>query len=178
MHFRRRAVIAALTIALTSGGATPGIAAQAVASEAAALSEGTPVKLMVLKEVDSRTARPGDRFKLRVDQPVSSNGVVAIPVGTTAWGEVLFVDGTGAAGGKGRLSARLLYLDLPSGRIPITGTQGTEGKANTAGLVLGVVSFGLLGLLTRGGNAHFKAGDILTGYIERQPATAEALPAG
>jgi len=31
-----------------------------------------------------------------------------------------------------------------------------------------VASFGLLGLLMKGGNAHFKAGDILTGYISPQ----------
>jgi hypothetical protein len=65
---------------------------------------------------------------------------------------------------KGRLAAKLLYIDLPGGPLAISGSQGTEGKANTAGVVIGIVSFGLLGLLMKGGNAHFKAGDILTGY--------------
>lgn len=129
---------------------------------------GTPVELMVTKEVDSRTAKEGDRFKLRVNSPVVADGIVVVPVGATAWGEVTYVNGTGAAGSKGRLSAKLLYIDLPSGPLPISGSQGTEGKANTAGVVIGVVSFGLLGLLMKGGNAHFKAGDILTGYISPQ----------
>lgn len=160
----RAGIATALAVALLSGGVSPLVAQGAPVP--AVPPQGTPVKLMVLKEVDSRTARPGDRFKLRVDEAVTVNGAVAVPVGTTGWGEVLFVNGTGAAGGKGQLSAKLLYLDLPSGRIPISGTQGTEGKANTAGLVLGVFSFGLLGLLTRGGNAHFKAGDILVGYVQ------------
>ncbi|KQN24037.1 hypothetical protein ASF00_17710 [Sphingomonas sp. Leaf34] len=134
---------------------------------------GTPVELMVTKEVDSRSAKEGDRFKLRVNAPVMTNGVVAVPVGATAWGEVTYVNGTGAAGNKGRLAAKLLYIDLPSGPLPISGSQGTEGKANTAGVVIGVFSFGLLGLLMKGGNAHFKAGDILTGYIS-PPAQAAA----
>ena len=129
---------------------------------------GTPVELMVTKEVDSRSAKERDRFKLRVNAPVMTNGVVAVPVGATAWGEVTYVNGTGAAGNKGRLAAKLLYIDLPGGPLAISGSQGTEGKANTAGVVIGVFSFGLLGLLMKGGNAHFKAGDILTGYISPQ----------
>ena len=129
---------------------------------------GTAVELMVTKEVDSRSAKEGDRFKLRVNSPVIANGIAVVPVGATAWGEVTYVDGTGAGGNKGRLAAKLLYIDLPGGPLAISGSQGTEGKANTAGVVIGVVSFGLLGLLMKGGNAHFKAGDIITGYISPQ----------
>ena len=135
---------------------------------AAPVPGGTPVELMVTKEVDSRSAKEGDRFKLRVNAPVMTNGVLAVPVGATAWGEVTYVNGTGAAGNKGRLAAKLLYIDLPGGPLAISGSQGTEGKANTAGVVIGVFSFGILGLLMKGGNAHFKAGDILTGYISPQ----------
>jgi hypothetical protein len=126
---------------------------------------GTEIKLMVLKEVNSRDAKPGERFKLRVNEAVAVNGLI-VPVGATAWGEVMYVGGTGIAGGKGRLSAKLLYVETPAGHLPISGTQGTEGKANTAGVVVGLLSFGLAGLLTKGGNAHLKAGDILVGYVE------------
>jgi hypothetical protein len=125
------------------------------------------IELMVLKEVDSSTAHSGDRFRLRVNEPVIVDGATIVPVGSDAWAEVTFVDGTGAVGNKGKLTARLLYVDAPGGRLPITGEQGVEGKANTAGVAIAVVSFGILGLLTKGGNAHFKAGDILTGYMMR-----------
>lgn len=132
---------------------------------------GTEIKLMVLKEVNSREVKVGDRFKLRVNEPVLVNGVVAIPVGALAWGEITNVAGTGAAGGKGRLSAKLLYVETPSGQLPISGTQGAEGKANTAGVVIGVLSFGLAGLLMKGGNALLKAGDILIGYVKPGAST-------
>jgi hypothetical protein len=150
-------------------------AAQAVPAPALQLPAGTAIKLMVLREVNSRDAKPGERFKLRVNEAVTMGSDVVIPVGASAWGEVLYVGGTGVAGGKGRLSAKLLYVETPAGPLPISGTQGTEGKANTAGVVIGMLSFGLAGLLTKGGNAHFKAGDILTGFVEPVPA---ALPAG
>ncbi|RZF59073.1 hypothetical protein EWE75_23755 [Sphingomonas populi] len=129
--------------------------------------KGTPVRLMVLNEINSRQARAGERFKLRVDAPVMIDNVVVIPVGATAWGEVIAAHGTSAAGGRGRLSARLLFVDTPSGRVELSGTLGQEGKSNSSGVVLGLIGFGLPGLLTKGGNATFKAGDILIGYIEQ-----------
>lgn len=129
---------------------------------------------MVTKEVNSRSAKAGDRFKLRVDAPVVIDGAVAIPIGATAWGEVVAVSGTSAAGGRGQLSLRLLYVDTPFGQVALSGTQGTEGKGNTGGVILGVLGFGLLGLLNKGGNALFKAGDIISGYIEDGQAPTAA----
>lgn len=143
------------------------------------VAPGTPLKLMVTKEVDSRTARTGDRFRLRVNEAVVVDGATVVPVGADAWAEVTYVDGTGAVGNKGKLTARLLYVDLPGGPLPITGEQAVQGKGNTAGVAFAMVGFGLLGLLTKGGNAHFKAGDILTGYVAAPMAGGAApTPAG
>ena len=160
MSTRAAGRLVATLAAMSLGGA-------AVAQQPAppAVPAGMLVKLMVLKEVNSRTARAGDRFRMRVNEPVVVDGATAVPVGTDGWGEVVFVDGTGLAGAKGRLTARLLYVDLPGGRLPLVGDQQVDGKANTAGVAFGILSFGLAGLLTKGGNAHFKAGDILVGQV-------------
>lgn len=127
---------------------------------------------MVIREVNSRSAKAGDRFRLRVNAPVLVNGVTAVPVGATAWGEVISARGSGAAGGKGQLSLRLLHMDTSWGPVPLAGTQGAEGDANTGGVILGVLGFGILGLLNKGGNATFKAGDIIHGYIATGDAPA------
>ena len=127
---------------------------------------GQPVELMILREVNSRQVKPGDRFQLRLNAPVMVDGIVAVPVGAMAWGEVVAAAGTGVAGGRGRVSMRLVRLDAPTGPVALTGMTGTEGKANTAGVVIGVLSLGLGGLLIKGGNATLKAGDIVTGYID------------
>ena len=131
---------------------------------------GQPVQLMVLREVNSRQVKPGDLFKLRVNAPVIIDGIVAVPIGAFAWGEVLAVSGTGVAGQRGRVSFRLLRLDTPTGPLALTGTTGTEGKANTAGVVIGILSFGIGGLLMKGGNAVLKAGDLITGYVDEGAA--------
>lgn len=128
-------------------------------------TRGTEIQLMVTREINSRSSKAGDRFKLRVNAPVMVDGAIAIPVGAAAWGEVIAVSGTSAAGGRGHLSVKLLYVDTPTGQVALSGTQGAEGKGNTGGVVLGVLGFGILGLLNKGGNALFKAGDVITGYI-------------
>ena len=136
--------------------------------------KGTEIELMVVREVNSRSAKAGDRFRLRVNAPVVLDGATVIPVGASAWGEIISAKGTGAAGGKGQLSLRLLHVESEWGPVQLTGTKGAEGNANTGGVILGVLGFGLLGLLNKGGNASFKAGDIICGYIAdgKAPATA------
>lgn len=139
--------------------------APAVAARPPRWVQGTAVELMVLREVNSRSANAGDRFRLRVNAPVILAGVKVIPVGASAWAEVISVKGTGAAGGRGQLSLRLLHVDTAWGPVQLTGTKGTEGDGNTGGVILGVLGFGVLGLLNKGGNATFKAGDIICGHI-------------
>lgn len=139
--------------------------------------KGTDVELMVVREVNSRSAKAGERFRLRVNSPVTVNGAIAVPIGAFAWGEIVSVSGTSAAGGKGQLSLRLLHLDTQWGPVALTGTKGTEGASNTGGVILGVLGFGIFGLLNKGGNATFKAGDIIHGYIAdgEEPAPAPLL---
>jgi hypothetical protein len=154
-----KAALAAALLACAIGGH-----AQAPALPAPLAEPATAVRLMVTKEVTTRHAKVGDRFRLRVDEAVTV-GATVIPVGAPAWGEVTSVAGTGAAGKSGRLGARLLYIDLPSGQLPLSGTRDVQGGGNTAGVVLGMVVWGPLALLNKGDNGKLKAGEIIVGYV-------------
>lgn len=173
---------AAVAMMATAAAPTTSVPAQPTASGQSATSAqsapivppGTPVRLMVIKEINSRTARDGDRFKLRVDEPVYINGAPIIPVGATAWGEIGAVEKNGAVGKGGRLNARLLYLDMPYGHIPLRGEYSHRGDGNGAGVVMAVVGFGLLGLLTGGDSARLKAGDTFTGYVDGPSTSVNA----
>ncbi|TZG25963.1 hypothetical protein [Sphingomonas montanisoli] len=140
-------------------------------------TDGTELQLMVIREINSRDVHPGERVKLRVNAPVSIDGVVAIPVGAWAWAEIVAASGTGSAGGKGQISLRLPNVETQWGVVPITGLVGAEGKSNTAGVVLGIIAWGPLGLLMKGGNASFKAGDIIPARIDAQAGEHSALQA-
>lgn len=141
----------------------------AAPAQVQAVPAGTPIRVMVLTEVSSSTAKPGYRFKLRVDEPVFVDGKPIVPVGTIAWGEIVSTEHNGAVGKAGKLTARLLYLDLPQGHQPIRGEVADKGDGNSAGVVLAVVGFGIFGLLTGGDSARLKAGDLLTAYADKLP---------
>lgn len=165
-------------IAMAHMGVSPALAQSASGTEAPATSAdqvrytgqvvpvGTPVRLMNLREINSRTAIVGQRFKLRVHEPVYLNGKAVIPVGTTAWGEVASFDSSGAVGKGGKLGVRILYLDLPDGRLPLRGDASQKGNGNGAGVAMAVIGFGLLGLFTAGDSARLKGGEQITAYVD------------
>ena len=175
MTARPLALLAAMAACLVQTGPAIGQdAAPAAIGAASLVPVGTPVRLMVLREVNSRTAKSGERFKLRVDEPVFINGAPVIPVGATAWGEIVSVQKNGAVGKGGKLGAKLLYVDLPAGRLPLRGEPSDRGDGNDAGVALAIVGFGLFGLLTGGDSARLKAGDSFTGYVDGALVTPEA----
>lgn len=146
------------------------------------MPQDTPVRLMVLNEVTGRDARPGDRFPLRVDAPVALGGLVVVPVGAKAWGEIVDAEPSAARGGGGMLSARLVAIEVAGEEVPIGGERGGKGEAGTVQVSLGALAFGPLALFARGNEAKLKAGDIITGHFEADmlfdPATGrmERLP--
>ncbi len=125
----------------------------------------TPIRLMVLNEVSTKDHDPGHRFKLRVDKPVLIDGNEVIPVGTIAWGELLTAKKSGNVGKSGKLSARLLYVDLDGREIPIDGETTADGKSGKGETILGVLSVGVLGLFAKGNNAKLKAGERITAFV-------------
>jgi len=124
----------------------------------------TPVHLMVISEVSTKDSGAGTRFKLRVNQPVTIDGHVVIPVGTMAWGEVLSAERSGNLGKSGQLAAKLLYVDLNGRHIAISGETQAKGNSGTAETVLGVIGIGIFGLFAKGNNAKIKAGELMTAF--------------
>ena len=124
----------------------------------------TPVHLMVVNEVSSKDRRAGDRFKLRVTEPVNIGDLPVIPVGAIAWGEVTSSESSGNIGKSGKLEVSLLYVDTGKFRIPISGRTSDKGKSGTAETVMGVLALGLLGLFAKGNNAKIKAGELMTAF--------------
>lgn len=181
--------LAPLLLASAASAAPAGVPAPLMAAGAAAEQPGasrilvrqnTPIRLMVLNEVSTRTAKPGDRFVLRVDEPVVVNDVTVVPVGAKAWGEVLSAEKSGHIGKSGKLSARLLSLELGGRQIPISGENKTAGESGTTQVALGALGMGPLALLARGNNARLKAGEMFSAYFEADmlydPRTSSLSP--
>ena len=129
------------------------------------VARDTLVRLMVLNEVNTNSARPGDRFVLRVDENVVVGGTTIIPVGAKAFGEVTRIKSNGAVGKAGSVGAKLLYVELGEDRIPLTGESESKGRKEGGGVVMASAIWGPFGLLMKGGAGKLKAGHIFNGYI-------------
>lgn len=154
----------------------------APADQAGALlvPKDTMVRLMVLNEVNTHDAKPGSRFVLRVDENVTVNGTIVIPVGAKAWGEVTSVKPNGAVGKAGSIGARLLHVEVGDEQVALTGEETTKGNKGGDRVALAVVGFGVFGLLARGTQGKLKAGFIFNGYVARDrlfdPTAGKFLP--
>lgn len=141
------------------------VASSRAPAETIVIPKDTPVHLMTLTEVTTKTDTAGTRFKLRVNEDVVIDGSAVIPKGTLAWGEVTSAESSGNLGKSGRLTARLLFIELNGQRIPIEGDTSAKGKSGTAETVVGVLGLGLLGLFAKGNNAKIKAGEKSTAFV-------------
>lgn len=149
--------------------------AQPPAAGAIVLRAGTPVPLMTLSEISSKTHKQGDRFEMVVSEDVLASGQVVIPRNARAIGEIAEHKAKGAFGRAGRLEIQLLYVEVAGRRIRLDGALAEKGKGNLApAVVAGVIVAGVLGATIRGKHASIPAGTRLTGYVHRDLPLAVA----
>lgn len=128
------------------------------------LPQDTPVALMAIAEVNTDKARPGDLIRFRVHQPIRVGDRIVVPAGTPAFGTVVSASDSGGLGKSGRMTARLLNIQLGDAAIPLEGDMAAKGTgAGSAGVA--VLFTGLAGLFHRGNNAKIKAGEIVAGFV-------------
>lgn len=125
----------------------PAAPAEAQAAPAPAAATGTPtasathmlsgaeVRLVTRSELSSRTSHLGDRFELEVSDDVTVNGLVMIPRGSVATGEVTRVRKKGMWGRSGILETRLISVRVGDHDISLSGAAGDRGRSGTAATV-------------------------------------------
>ena len=152
-----------------------------VATPNAVLRAGTPIQLRMMEEITTKkkAARVGQRFLMEVAAPVEINGVVVIPAGTPAWGEITEVRQKGMWGKSGKLNARLLFLRVNGRQIRLTGAFDDKGVTGTAGVVGAVALIPVAGFFMTGTSAVFPKGGEVGGFIDEdvELAIANTKPA-
>jgi len=177
------AAVSLLAAPLVAQEAQPVAAPQAIApvvTTNAVLRAGTAVQLRLMEEVTTKkkAAKVGQRFMLEVATPIEVNGVVVIPAGTPAWGEITEVRNKGMWGKSGKLTARLLYLRVNGRQIRLTGTFDDKGVTGTAGVVGAVALVPVVGFFVTGTSAVFPMGGAVGAFIDEdvQLAIADTGP--
>lgn len=169
--FSALAVLSMLSVPLAAQEAAPAAVPQAIAPVAttnAVLRAGTPIQLRLMEEITTqkKAARVGQRFMLEVAAPVEVNGVVVVPSGTPAWGEITEVRNKGMWGKSGKLTARLLYIRVNGRQIRLTGSFDDKGVTGTAGVVGAVALVPVVGFFVTGTSAVFPKGGAVGAFID------------
>lgn len=156
--------------------AAPMVVAPPSAAGNAVLPQGTSIRLRTLAELHSQNNRTGERFDLEVAEDVMLNGVVVIPRGSPATGEITRVRRRGMWGRSGRLETRLLSVRANGMTVPIRGTVAERGDTGTAGVVASIAVLPIAGFFVTGTSAVLPVGTGFTGATEAD--TPLVLPAG
>ena len=135
----------------------------------AVLRVGTEVPMRLLEELTTKgkNLRVGARFRMETSEPVLVNGVVVIPVGSPAVGEITDVRNKGMWGKSGHLGARVLYVTVNGRQIRLSGAFDDKGVAGGVGAVaVSAIVFLPAGFFMTGTSAHVPVGTIIKGFVD------------
>lgn len=167
------AFFAAPCLAQTAPVTQPMTTAQAVAvldapAPTSVLRAGTEVPLLLREELTTKEKklRVGQRVQMEVGSNVSVSGIVVIPAGTPAIGEITEVRNKGMWGKSGYIGARVLSLRLGERHVRLTGTFDDKGVTGTGGVIAAVALIPVAGFFTTGTSAMMTLGAAVKGFLD------------
>ena len=138
------------------------------------LRAGTEVPLRMEESLDSndKTVREGNQFRMSVAQDVTLGGLVVIPAGSPATGEIVELRRKGMWGKSGRIVARVLSVRVGDRLIRLTGNFDDKGTTGTAGVVASVAFVPIAGFFVTGTSAKIPAGAGVKAFLDEDVAIA------
>lgn len=104
------------------------------------LAEGTPLVLELLDPISSANSKRGDRFRLRLAEPVLFDGTLALPAGTEGVGEVVHAERSRGGGKPGELLLAARYLSYQGQSIKLRGLKLGGSGRDTSHVALAVAT--------------------------------------
>lgn len=135
----------------------------------AILRVGTEVPLRLLEELTTggKRLRVGQQFRMETSAPVLVQGVVVIPSGSPAVGEITDVRNKGMWGKSGHLAARVLYVTVNGRQIRMSGGFDDKGVAGGVGAVaVSAIVFLPAGFFMTGTSAKVPVGAAVKGFVD------------
>ena len=130
------------------------------------LTEGTPVKVVLVEEISTKTAKLGDPVSFEIAQDVIVNGVVLLSRGTRAKGAVINASPAGRIGKSGKLAIAIESTTTVDGNeLKLRAAQGREGRDRGTSTSLLAVTASYFFLLRKGTEAKAADGTTLTAYV-------------
>jgi hypothetical protein len=163
---------------VTAPAASP---AAAPAASIASIPAGTPMDIEITELLSTKTSKVGDKFALKLAQPLKIGDTIVVPAGTPGTGEVIDVGKPGIGGKPGKLVIAGRFLTLDGTTIGIRGLQlrpiGGEDRTNVVLATSFVPYIGMASFLISGGHVEIPAGAWATAklaapFVPAAPATA------
>ena len=146
----------------------PIIAIQPISNGNAVLRTGTPIVLKLNEELTTKDKKlkMNQHFQMEVSEDVVVDGVVVIPAGTPAVGEITEVRNKGMWGKSGRFAGQVLYLTVNGRQIRLNGVFDSKGTAGGVGAVAAsVIVLPIAGFFISGTNAKLPIGTPMKAFI-------------
>jgi hypothetical protein len=95
------------------------------------LAAGTEVRIELVDPISTKTEKEGERFAIRLAEPLVVDGQIVAPEGAMGVGEVVQAAKAGMGGKAAKLVLAAKYIEQDGRRIPLQGLQLTaNGKAH------------------------------------------------
>jgi hypothetical protein len=156
-----------LTSAATSAQTTSPIAAPITTGAVLRTGTEVPLKLSEMLTTKGKVLKAGQRVHLEVAEPVLVNGVVVIPAGSPAMGEITEVRNKGMWGKSGHFAGRVLYTTVNGRQLRLTGVFDDKGTAGGVGAVAAsAVLIPVAGFFMTGTSAKMEMGTPVKGFMD------------
>lgn len=112
------------------------------------LAAGTQLQVELVDPLSSATAQLSARFKIRLAEPIFSEGVEIVPAGALGEGEIIDAAKAGMNGREGKLIIAARHLDLNGSRVRVRGMSIMGSGTSRVDLATGLSLVPYVGLIT------------------------------
>jgi hypothetical protein len=151
----------------------------APASNMAVLRTGTevPLKLAEMVTTKGKKLKVGQRIHMEVAEPVLVNGVIVVPAGSPAMGEITEVRNKGMWGKSGHFTGRALYTTVNGRQMRLSGGFDDKGTTGTAGVVGAIALIPVAGFFMTGTSAELPIGAPVKAFMDEDVQLAMSAAA-
>jgi hypothetical protein len=154
-------------------------AESSLANSCCSIADGTAVTIEILDSLSSALVKRGDKFRLRLAEPVLVDSKQVFE-GIEGVGEIVHAEKSRSGGKAGELLIAARYLDYAGTQVPLRGLKlGGRGKDSTKAAMATSFVIGPLALFVHGREIVIPAGTLAQAKVAQElqlPAQPDALP--
>lgn len=133
------------------------------------IADGTAVTIEILEPLSSALVKRGDKFRLRLADPVLVEGKPVLASGVEGVGEIVHAEKSRSGGKAGELLIAARYLETAGTQVPLRGLKlGGRGKDNTNAAMATAFAVGPFALFVHGREIVIPAGTLAQAKIAQE----------